>query len=562
MKPLTPFMCILLTAAINATAQIKIPTRTTTQQQNTTIQQTQTTVPVTKTATNMVEKTNTSVANNLSTTYTMPDGNRMSIFLKKNAANFPQNFGGTVNEKVHNKTEGSSADMDCVTEVRTISAQSASFMNVNYSSQSIHLYPGAIYKFNEFFSGNYRPVEQGRTPITIRTDNLANTTGPVFQTINDPNAGNISTGINAIIQPFSTSNGSSNLQFRIFQSENDAELAIKLSAGGGYGGFKASGGFNFSQTEKKFFLTIDVIKPMYSITTSVPANGYFNDPSFVAANPQLIVLQSVTYGTRILANVEITINTQEDAANFKASFGKEGEVSANASVTFEYLKKSRSASSTINGFVVGGPLQTTIFNKDKLLEEITSLLTQCNYQSARPIAYSFADMNGNVMGVETATDKFPVVKCTPKGTVQYLTGATVQIMTAEKKEQGSNASVDLFNSNNQLLFDNNQNNTEFTGQNDIVLNKRNISNEYFLETGFGKSGGYIDIFFEPKQTVFEWDAWKINQVTLLLYFKDQYGTPSTKSIQFQTNVNLQKNQQRLRLPFSNLYQPGSAYLVE
>jgi hypothetical protein len=501
---------------------------------------------------------------NPSNTFTLPDGKRVTMTLRQNPQNLPGNFGGIVNEKAENSSTRSEGDMVCVSEVKTINAQSATFMNVNYNQQAIHIFPGAIYTYANFFSGNFRALEQGRNPINISTDNLANSTGSVFEQVQNPTSDNIKAKIAAIIRPFSTTTGSAGIQYRVFTSENDAELSIKLSAGGGYAGFKASGGYSTLQTDKKYYLTIDAIKPLYTLTTSLPANGYFSDKSIEASNQNLIVLKSVTYGTRILANLEINLQTQQDAIDFKASFGADSGrgVSANASATFNYLKTSKSASTTANVYVVGGPLNTTLFETDKLQQQIMDLIARCNYQTAQPIAYSFTDINGNVLGIESSTDKFTTTKCVPKGSVFKLAAATVQISTGkDNKEQGSNAIIELVNSDNVIVFENNNNNIEFKSQNEIALNSRELGDRYIAETSFSRNGGYIDIFFDPKQIFLDFDQWNINSVVVTLTFTDQNGAQNIRQINFNNAAALlQKNQQRLRLPFDKNYNAGGAFL--
>ena len=482
---------------------------------------------------------------NPSNTFTLPDGKRVTMTMRQNPQNLPGNFGGIVKERVENTTKDSNGDFTCVSEVKTVSAQSATFMNVNYNQQSIHIFPGAIYTYSNFFSGNYRALEQGRNPINISTDNLANSTGSVFEQVQNPTSDNIKAKIAAIIRPFSTTTGSAGIQYRVFTSENDAELSIKLSAGGGYAGFKASGGYSTQQTDKKYYLTIDAIKPLYTLTTSMPANGYFSDKSIEANNPNLIVLKSVTYGTRVLANLEITLQTQQDAIDFKASFGADSGkgVSANASATFNYLKTSKAASTTANVYVVGGPLNTTLFETDKLQQQIMDLVARCNYQTAQPIAYSFTDINGNVLGIESATDKFTTTKCVPKGSVFKLVAATVQLSTGkDNKEQGSNASVSLVNSDNVIVFENTNNNIEFKSQNEIALHARKLSDNYILESAFSNNGGYIDIFFEPKQIFLDFDQWNVNGAGITLTFMDQNGATIVRQINFNNAAALLQKQ--------------------
>ncbi len=528
---------------------------------------TKTAVPMVVNNTKPVLLTNIVPAGNFSNpsnTVILPDGNRVTTTIRQNPQNLPQNFGGVVRESVANSSQTNDASFNCTSETKTINANSSTFMNVNYNQQAIQIFPGAIYSFGDFFNGNYRSFENGRNPISISSDNLSNTTGAVFKDVQNPTANNIRASIASIIQPFSTTTGSAGIQYRIFTTSNDADLSVKLSAGGGYAGFKASSGYNADQSSKRYYLTIDAIKPMYTLMSSVPANGYFSDKSIETNNKNLMVIKSVTYGTRILANVEIVITKQSDDINFKASFGSDSGkgVSANFNAMFNYVKNTSSATSNVNVYVVGGPINITTFDKDKLQEQITELLTRCNYQTAQPIAYSFADMNGNILGVETATDRFTTRSCVPKAATYKLTGATVQIQTGkDNKEQGSNASVYLSNSDNVIVFENTSNNTEFTNKNEIGLLSKGSPDNYIAKEAFTKNGGYIDIFFDPKQIFLGFDEWNISGVTVTLIFSDPTGAGGQEPhmIDFSSaKALLIKNQQRLRLSFDKNFTPSGS----
>ena len=101
---------------------------------------------------------------------------------------------------------------------------------------------------------------------------------------------------------------------------------------------------------------------------------------------------------------------------------------------------------------------------------------------------------------------------------------------------------------------------EFKNQNDITLNSKGVDDKYLVETSFSK-GGYLDVFFDPKQIFLDFDTWNINSVVLNLVFIDQNGALNPRQINFSNaQVLLQKNQQRLRLPFDNRYNAGSGFL--
>jgi hypothetical protein len=88
-----------------------------------------------------------------------------------------------------------------------------------------------------------------------------------------------------------------------------------------------------------------------------------------------------------------------------------------------------------------------------------------------------------------------------------------------------------------------------------------IADNYLEETTFSRNGGFIDIFFEPKQIFLDFDTWSVNSAVVTLTFMDQNGTPTERRITFNNaSALLQKNQQRLRLPFDKNYNAGGAFM--
>src|SRR5688572_22848028 len=126
-----------------------------------------------------------------SNTFTLPDGRKVTMTLRQKPQNLPGNFGGVVNETVAASDRKDMGDKICNTEVKSINAQSSTFMNVNYNQQAIHIFPGAIYTYTNFFSGNFRALKQGRNLLKIPTDNLPNSTGATFWKVQTPTSENI-----------------------------------------------------------------------------------------------------------------------------------------------------------------------------------------------------------------------------------------------------------------------------------------------------------------------------------------------------------------------------------
>lgn len=464
----------------------------------------------------------------------------------------------------------------CTTETISVNAESSSFMNANYSQQSTYLTPGALYSFYDFFRGNFREHNTARNPITLISDNTTNTTGQVFENVQSPSLATLITAVGNLTRSYSTNSGSSSLQYRIFISDNESDLSIKLTGGGGYAGFQASASYNTNQSNKTYFLTIDAIKPMYTITTSLGPGGIFTNPTQPQTQQDLIMVKSVTYGTRILANLTITMNSQSEDIDFKAKYGKDG-VSPNVSAMFNYLKTAKNTTTTANGYVIGGPMNTTIFNTDKLQQEITALLAQCNYQTAKPIAYSFCDMAGNILGIKSGTDQFTVTSCLPKDSEPLFTGAKITVTTgSDNKRDGSKATGFLLVQDGSVWDATFQNissvgasqdyTTEFkeNSQNDLFIMPYGQGSAYNSINRF-KNGGSVDIFLTPADDILSYfggsDEWQIRSAVVELYFTDQFNVQTQKTLQY-TNINgtLFKGRQRLRLTFNGLLQPIGAII--
>src|SRR6476620_8089599 len=79
---------------------------------------------------------------NPSNTFTLPDGRKVTMTLKQKPQNLPGNFGGVVNEDVAASDRKDMGDKICNTEVKSVNAQSSTFMKGNYNQQAIHIFPG------------------------------------------------------------------------------------------------------------------------------------------------------------------------------------------------------------------------------------------------------------------------------------------------------------------------------------------------------------------------------------------------------------------------------------
>ncbi len=163
---------------------------------------------------------------------------------------------------------------------------------------------------------------------------------------------------------FSGSSGNGSTTEQLYESYNTSDWTLKVTAGGSGYGASFNNVFNATNQSQHRYLTIDAEKTLYTIYTTPPANGFFTDAS-VEATPNLMVVGAVTYGVRILANLEITFNSSSDANDFNAKY--DGE-SYKGNFDLNYLQNNSSLQTNINGYVIGGPNAGIVsFTKDQLV---------------------------------------------------------------------------------------------------------------------------------------------------------------------------------------------------
>jgi hypothetical protein len=462
---------------------------------------------------------------NISKRINIGNGNSVNVQLMRNV-----NTGGEPAFNKENKatlpTE-KSGSMTCTVNQVKFTAESTTFMNGN-NSNLIRLYPGAIYTFDDFFGGGYNEIVTGRNPIRVYTDQPVKAGGTSVITVNNPSGAamnDAATGIPVIRNSINEGGGGTDIKYRSFSSNSEAELAIKVSAGGSYSGFTASTSFSHNSVNNRYYLTIDVVKPMFTIKAEKPANGFFNDAN-IAATPNMLYVKEITYGTRILANIELLLDKREDVLKFNAEYGAKGGMNFN--LGGDFLSKTSKTTKTVNAYVIGAPNTATTFNVDKLEEEIRNMLATCHFQHARPVYYTMGDMNGATVSALSATDEYTERLCVPDNLTYTLSEASLEINTgADNKEAPSGVAIWLYNqaTNAAVYYQPIENSkVEFPSNKTTPIGLMKYSknaNDFTLQS-LQQQGLRLSIYYTPN---FALDAWKINGVTLVLKFVDQNGAP-------------------------------------
>ncbi|TFH49067.1 MAG: hypothetical protein E4G92_02505 [Bacteroidia bacterium] len=436
------FMLSVLTlalASLTSVAQIRVPQKVTRQTtQDATIQQTQS-VPIRQKTIPGVEPAS---APNHTISVNMGDGKKMKVELVRNIRDWA-NEGDRYKTTVYASSASSNTNggWNCNTKTVSVTAESVTFMPAMENLTTITA--GSIYTFDDFYTGAYNEITAGRNPITIYTTNIR-TSGPVTRQVINPMGSTITQAIRDIVMPFSTEAGSARLIYRTFSSNSDLDFKLKVTAGGMYGAFKASANYDLNTNEKKIYLTFDVSKPMFKVIAERPVNGFFSNPAVEQQNPNMIYVKEVEYGTRVLVNLEITVNNREDIAKITASYGVGDTTKKEFSASMDLIRTLKGTTTTVNAYITGAPQDVTTLNKDKLEEEIRALVQRCNYGTAEPIMYKLADMNGRVIGVRSTTDQFQIRDCTPASSVFQLKRATAVITSGtDSKEYPSQFIVQL-----------------------------------------------------------------------------------------------------------------------
>jgi hypothetical protein len=459
-----------------------------------------------------------------SKTVALSDGTKIEVKLKRN----PSTGSAPGLNKVTTANLPEEKNSGWTTEVKKVylTAESTTFMNAS-NNNTVNIVPGAIYSFQDFIGGANNEILGNRAPIRIYTDNALKPGATGGIVVNNPSGyeilqGNSGANLNVIRNSITESTGGIRSIYQSFTSNSEAELSLKVTAGGSYSGFTASGGYTLTQYKNRLYLTIDAIKPMYTIKAERPQAGFFTSVNSVSDK---VYVKEVNYGTRILANVEIVLENRDDVINFKAAY----EGAFKADLGTDFISKTKNKSERVNAYVIGAPVTTTTFSKDKLDEEIRALLATCAFQHAQPISYTLGDMNGNTVATHSTTDEVTERKSIPDNLVYRLQEATIEVETGDdNKEWQSRVAMELYSANGNVLMYQpvEKSKIEFPINKatavGLMLHPDTNANDLLLNNIKNAGGLRVRIFYYAN--IFP-DAWKIRGVNVKLKFVDQNDIP-------------------------------------
>jgi hypothetical protein len=427
--------------------------------------------------------------------------------------------------KAADKPTNSPPGFNCVTSTQTFNAQSTSFMNANPNEKGSHLVAGCIYSFDDYSSGSFKEYTDARNPVTVYTNT---TVGNNSSNIQFPNGQTLSQGVSNIIGQFTPSQAGADYAEQYYYSDNQADYQIQISAGGAYGAYSGSASFTHKESEQHIYVTVDVIKPMFTISVQHPQNGYFQDGKTPTANSPLVVVQDVTYGSRILANLDILISAKTNLGSLGLAYNSGV---ANAHIDFNAIANDKTITYKLNAYYVGVPVNVPITTVQDFEKQVSNIFSQCNFRTAVPIQYGLTDLDGNSLGIETATDQFTSQNCTPADETFTLQSVMATVASGEDgKNDNSEFWMEVYQgtpANHSKIAVYYDNKTEFNNKFTPTLNVGFLPTPQPYTLNDFKDGGAI--LLRLTEHGHSGDDWDISSIKLTFNFMSQKGTPFVKS---------------------------------
>jgi len=454
-----------------------------------------------------------------------PDKSKLNVRLIKNPS-FALQAGKVVTPKIISSNSTSNDKEDCVTEVVSLSATSTDFLNNHYSAQTAHIYPGAIYTYDHLYDGSFKEEGQNRNPIIIGSDN-PNMNGNTYEEVSNPAMFTVQNAVAKLYQRFVGPSANESLAYQISESSNTADFSLKMGAGAGGYGFSAYGSMSMQTQQQHYYLTIDVLKTLFTISCSQPDSGYFNKPT--SSSSPYVIMGNVSYGMRILANLDFTVNSKQDEDSLRAAYSGYG---IKANFDMDLLTKNVSLNSAINAYIIGGPSSgtTVAFTKEDLKSQIQSLLTQLTYTNAKPVSYQLYDMDGSVIGDMSATDQFSTPQCIPSDLSKGLQPVFVNMVTGsssgDNKDGDTHYSLGFFDQDGKQIavFHDDSNTDEYAEGSSSTIKMADYTSGPVSSSSwanFTGKGGRVHLNVAPNGH----DTWKLNTFTLNLTFDNDLHSP-------------------------------------
>ena len=476
-----------------------------------------------------------------SKTVKFQDGSKLTISLDKAVPASP--LSGPVKKKIGPEKKESSNGYDCTVNNVSLTATSNSFLNNDYSGTTANIYPGACYTYANLTNGSWKETTGPRNPLMITTDNPNATTS--YITVQNPNVGTLYAAVAKLFEGMKGPAATESLAYTSTSVENSSTYNLQIGAAASGYGVDLSNVYTTGNQSNHVHLTIDATKTLFTISTAPPDSGFFSDPK-VEATPYLSVIGEVSYGVRVLANADLTFANQSDADVFKGSYSGYG---VSVSLNVNFAEGSKSTSTTINGYMIGGPSsQVVAYSLDQLKKQIDDAFAHATYQNARPIKYKAYSMAGDVLNTYSATDEFAERSCVPSngGSPEIQNVVVTFSQGGDGKEAPTQFVLGLFTGINSdpnpnlddamFLYDSRgaQNYYANNGAATIVLTRNPRYKGKYDEATLQKAGGHLHMYplmYKPfSASGIGADIWQIVGVKAMINLSPSAANPNPQPI--------------------------------
>lgn len=343
-------------------------------------------------------------------------GVNATIVRKKDAeANKMGGYQGAQIKDTPSKTspEKVNGDRVCRTEYRNLAAENLNQDVINADAIG-NLRLGNVYDIEELGKGNFNPILLNRAPMRLSMSNQVES-----ELVQQPDNENLRRGLAVLMSrsfPVPPSGIGQYLEKRTTNSEQALEMAASVSYSGG--GFNASASFNYNKSNKKNKYIVNYTNAIYQAKAE-PANGSFFTDIEQNKNNNLVYIDKITYGVRLLVFLETDLSEEEIKAAFSAGgYGikADGKIGT----------KSKWETTTFRIYLFGNstPLQVDSYGFENLDKEINRLLKSVAVgnkthpqQLGQPISYSLRFLNGDIAATSLKAENIPTEYCRPNENV-------------------------------------------------------------------------------------------------------------------------------------------------
>ncbi|TFF36586.1 thiol-activated cytolysin family protein [Mucilaginibacter psychrotolerans] len=296
----------------------------------------------------------------------------------------------------------------CKTEYRSYSVEDMNQEILNPEAMT-NLWLGGVYDLNEMAKGNFNAINTNRSPVVFTMTNKDNTIEiPV------PDKFNLKSKVEEFRkQPFS----SSPLGFGQYLESSmvNSESALNIAVGASYTGYGVSlkDKFNYTTSTKRRKFLLNYVNPVYTISAGPKTDSLFNAGDANNINGNLVYIDHITYGVKLMVYFEADLDESEIENNFKGD-GWGADLKVDSKVT-QKMENTR-----FKIFLYGSrqPISTSAYGYADMLRKTDALLkaivsgNKINPQElGEPISYSLRFLDGKIAATSCQVENIPEQNC-------------------------------------------------------------------------------------------------------------------------------------------------------